>query len=300
VNLFNLARKGNMSTRRAVIALCLAVASVAACDDDDITGPGPLVGRRIYAVDDANNLILFGSGSPGTISRLTAISGLQSGEQIVGIDFRPTVAAGVPATEIGVLFGVTSANRVIRIDTATAVSTLVGPLVSSGTPFTVTGTSFGVDFNPTVDRTRVHSDARQNLRLNQTVTPIAVTIDTVLAYVAGDANAGANPAVVASAYTPAPIGGAASLLVVDAGRDLIALSERPNGGTLRTLTALPMNAGNDAGFDIASDGVAFTSLTAPGANRSQLYAVTGLPSAPQFMLAGQVRAVLRGIAIAPM
>ncbi len=283
----------------ATLGLAIAMVSLSACEDDDVAGPNPLVGRRIYAVDVANNLVLFGSGSPNTISRRTAVSGLQAGEQIVGIDFRPTVAAGVPATEIGALFGVTSANRVIRIDTATAAATAVGSLVIGGAPFTISGAAFGVDFNPTVDRTRVHSDARQNLRLNQTVSPVAVTVDTILAYIAGDANAGSTPSVIATAYTPAPIGGTTSLLVIDAARDVIALSERPNGGTLRTLANLPADAGSEAGFDIASDGVSFVTLAAPGASRSRLYTVTGLPATPQFMLVGEVRAVLRGIAIAP-
>ena len=282
--------------KKTLGALIVAAAVLGGCAEDP-AGPAQLLGRRIYGVDTGNNLVLFGSGSPGTISRRSAIQGLQAGEQVIGIDFRPTVAAGVPASEIGMLYGVTSASRVIKIDTATAVATVVGSLTSGGSAFALAGGAFGVDFNPTVDRTRVHSDARQNLRLNQTVSPVAVTIDTVLGYVAGDANANNASAIVASAYTPAVIGGTTSLLAIDALRDVIGLSERPNGGTLRTVAPLPVDAGNDAGFDIANDGMAFATLTTMGSSRTTLYMVSGLPGAAQFTSLGQVRAVLRGIAV---
>ena len=284
--------------RKVFLSMVVAAVLLSGCDDDP-SGPAQLQGRRIYAVDTNNNLVLFGSGSPGTISRRSAIQGLQPGEQVIGIDFRPTVAAGVPASEIGMLYGVTSASRVIKVDTATALATVVGSLTAGGATFALNGLSFGVDFNPTVDRTRVHSDTRQNLRLNQTVSPVAVTIDTVLAYVAGDANANTTPAIVASAYTPAVIGGTTSLLVVDAARGVLALSERPNGGTLRTIAPLPVATTNDAGFDIAADGMAFVTLTTSGSSRASLYLVNGLPGSAQFMLLGRVPAQLRGIAIAP-
>ncbi|MGH7469769.1 MAG: DUF4394 domain-containing protein [Longimicrobiales bacterium] len=122
-----------------------------------------------------------------------------------------------------------------------------------------------------------------------------MTVDTVLGFITGDPNTANTPAIVATAYTFAAIGGTTSLLAIDANRDVITLSER---GALRTIGTLPINASNDAGFDIAPDGAAFVTLPAVGSNRSNLYSVTGLPGSAQFTLAGQVRAVLRGIAIA--
>ncbi len=103
-------------------------------------------------------------------------------------------------------------------------------------------------------------------------------MDTALAFVAGDANAGANPNVVGVAYTnsvrPAPT--ATELFVIDSNRDILAISDRPNGGTLRTIGSLGFDTSDDVGFDIAGDtDVAYATLTPAGAaaGPSRLYTV---------------------------
>lgn len=282
------------------ITHCLLMAAIAlgACDEDDDPSGGnvALSGQRVYAIDNANNLVLFGTGSPGTISRRTTISGLQSGETVLGIDFRPTVGTGGASSDVGVLFGLTSANRLIRIDTATAVATALGSV--SGT--TLTGTGFGFDFNPSVDRIRVYSSTNQNLRLNQTASPIGLTTDTATAYVSGDPGFGTTAALVGAAYTPASFGSTTTLFGIDATRDVLVLSERPNGGTLRTVVALPVNTTGDVGFDISSAGVGFVALTTAGSSGSQLYQINSLStSVPTFNLIGSIGATIRALAIAP-
>lgn len=280
------------------VMLILAAALSAGCEDDnDVTGGNQqLTGQRIYAIDDANNLVLFGSASASTISRRTAITGLQAGESVVGIDFRPTVATSGAASDVGVLFGLTSGNRLIRIDTMTAAATVTGAIAGG----TLNGTSFGFDFNPSVDRIRVHSDAVQNLRLNQTVSPPSATVDTIAAYVTGDAGFGSTASLVGSAYTPASFGSSTQLFAIDAGRDVLVLSERPNGGTLRTVAALPMATNGNVGFDITSAGIGFVALTSPGATRSQLYQIASLTTTtPVFTSVGPIGAVIRALAVAP-
>ena len=85
--------------------------------------------------------------------------------------------------------GLGSTSRLYTIDLTSGVATQVG-----ASPFAaaLSGTNFGFDFNPVVDRVRVVSDADQNLRLNPNNGALAAT-DTALAYAVGDANAGANP-----------------------------------------------------------------------------------------------------------
>ena len=284
--------------KRALLALATVAALLSACDDDeDLVGLDQLVGRRIYAVDIDNNLVLFGIGSPGTIANSTPITGLLAGEQVVGIDFRPTVPPGGDSTKLGTLYGLTSASRLVTIDTATAVATVVGSLDTGSGPFTLSGTFFGVDSNPTVDRIRVHTDTRQNLRLNPNT--VTVIVDTDLAYVTGDANETATPSVVANAYTFAVFGGTTSLLTIDSGVDVIALSANPNAGTLATIAALPIDAGDNAAFDISSDGIAVVALAGTGPAPSNFYTVTGLPASATFTLVGTVDTVLRALAIAP-
>jgi hypothetical protein len=61
--------------------------------------------------------------------------------------------------------------------------------VGASGQFSLNGSSFGFDFNPTVDRIRVQSDADQNLRLNPATGALAAT-DTTLSFAVGDTNQG--------------------------------------------------------------------------------------------------------------
>src|SRR3954447_23591927 len=80
--------------------------------------------RPIVGITSTNQLVSFDSATPGTISSAVAITGLVSGDQIQGIDFRPAN---------GVLYALgindTAGNdtgRIYTIDIATAVATVVG------------------------------------------------------------------------------------------------------------------------------------------------------------------------------
>lgn len=53
------------------------------------TPHGAFPAELIYGVTTTNLLISFNSGTPGTILSSVAVTGLQAGETIVGIDFRP-------------------------------------------------------------------------------------------------------------------------------------------------------------------------------------------------------------------
>jgi len=215
----------------------------------------------LYGVDTENRLIAFTSHAPTAIKRI-GLSGLPDGEQIVGLDVRP-------ANEQ--LVGLGSTSRVYRIDPATGAATAIGTA-----PFVppLAGTSFGFDFNPTVDRIRVTSDARQNLRLHPD-TGATAAVDGTLAYAAGDLGAGSTPRVVASAYTNSVAGATTTQLFdLDAGRDALVLQNPPNNGTLVTVGALGIDIGDNAGFDISAvDGVAYAAAQVGAGMSSQLYRV---------------------------
>ena len=100
------------------------------------------------------------------------------------------------------------------------------------------GASFGFDFNPTVDRIRLTSDARQNLRLNPD-TGATAAVDGALTYAAGDPGAASTPRIVGSAYTNSVAGATTTQLFdLDAGRDALVLQNPPNNGTLVTVGSL--------------------------------------------------------------
>ncbi len=183
-----------------------------------------------YGVDNSNNLLIFNPDNPAPVSK--TIAGLQAGENIYGIDFRPVN---------GQLYALGSSSRLYTINLATGQATAVSPV-----PFTplLAGTDFGFDFNPTVDRIRVVSNTGQNLRLNPNDGAVAAT-DLAL-------NPG-TPSITAAAYINNYAGATiTSLFVIDHSTDKLYIQNPPNNGTLVEVGSLGIDIGNSSGFDIGS------------------------------------------------
>jgi Domain of unknown function (DUF4394) len=195
----------------------------------------PIIGIAIptrpvaYSTDNANNLLIFNLTTPGTpVSK--AITGLQAGENILGIDMRPAT---------GQLYALGSSSRIYTINMSSGAAAAVGTV-----PFAtlLSGTSFGFDFNPTVDRIRVVSNTGQNLRLDPNTGLIAA--------VDGSLNPG-TPVVSAAAYTNNFAGTTTTtLFVIDPATDKLYMQNPPNNGTLVEVGALGINVETDNGFDI--------------------------------------------------
>src|SRR5262245_18658405 len=170
----------------------------------------------MFAVTVNNTLLNFNPGAPGVINSSRFINGLASGENVVGIEFRPAD---------GRLYALTSASRLYTINPA---SGFAAPVGASFAP-ALSGQSFGVDFNPVPDRIRVVSDADQNLRLNPNNGAVA-GMDTTLAYATGDPNAGVSPNVVGSAYTNNFAGATATTLYgIDSNFDTLVMQGSVGG-----------------------------------------------------------------------
>lgn len=182
-----------------------------------------------YAIDNANALQIFNPNKPEPVTKV--ITGLQTGEGILGIDFRPLN---------GQLYALGNSNRIYTINLGTGAATQVG----TSTIAPLMGTEFGFDFNPTVDKIRVVSNTGQNLRLDP-VTGFTTATDTVL-------NPG-TPAVGAAAYTDNFAGATTtSLFVIDHNTDKLYLQNPPNAGTLVERGSLGLNITSANGFDIGS------------------------------------------------
>ncbi len=230
--------------------------------------------ETIVVVTTQNQVFTFDSATPGTTTMPTNVTGLATGESLVGIDRRPVN---------GLIYGVSSANRIYTINAATGAATFVSTL---STP--LVGTSFGVDFNPVVDRLRITSNARQNLRVN---------VDTGAAIVDGLLTPAVivsplDPNIGASAYSNNFAGASSTTLYdIDFFRDRLVIQNPPNDGTLVRVGELaplvpPMGADittDLVAFDISGlSGVAYASLTPPGFTFSVLYSInlgTGLATA---------------------
>jgi hypothetical protein len=222
----------------------------------------------LTGLTSTGNLVGFDSATPGTIATTVAITGLQTGEVLLGIDRRPSN---------GLLYGLGSTSRLYTINTTTGAATPVG----SAGAFTLSGTAFGFDFNPVPDRIRVVSTDTTNFRLNPNNGTLAGT-DTPLAYAAGDSGTGVTPRVVGSAYTNNFNGAAVTTLFgIDSNRDVLVMqggpngTPSPNGGVLTTIGAsLGFDTSDLVGFDVSGiSGVAYASLSPPTGGASQLVTI---------------------------
>ncbi len=199
-----------------------------------------------YTVDESNNLQIFNPTKPQTVIN-KPITGLQTGENVVGIDFRPATAQ---------LFALGSMSRLYAINASSGVATMVGLPAA----FTLVGTSFGFDFNPTVDRIRVVSNTGQNIRLNPNDGTLAATDMAI--------NPG-TPAVSAAAYTNNFAGATTTVLyVLDGSTNKLFMQNPPNNGTLVEVGALGVTIDASNGFDIGSkSGTAYAILTTGAATK---------------------------------
>jgi hypothetical protein len=201
--------------------------------------------ETIYALTATSRLVTFDSATPGTVSPEVVISGKQSGEDILAIDFRPST---------GQLYGLGSTSRLYTINPTTGAATQVG----SAGAFTLSNTTLDMDFNPVVDRIRVVGGTGQNIRLNPNDGTLTAT-DTNLAYASGDPNFGTNPIVPSAAYTNSFSGAVSTTLFgIDGNLDILVRQGSvggtpvsPNTGQLFTIGPLGVNAAGTSGFDIS-------------------------------------------------
>ena len=220
----------------------------------------PASAEILTSLTTSGNLVKFDSATPGTINSSVAITGLQAGESILGFDYRPAT---------GGLYAIGSTSRLYLINATTGAATQIG----SAGAFTLNGTSFGIDFNPTVDRIRITSNTGQNLRINPNDGTLTAT-DTPLAYAVGDPNAGAAARVVGSAYTNNFAGAVTTTLYnIDSNLDILAIQNPPNAGVLNTVGSLGFNTSDLVGFDISGSQTAYALLTGPASPFSQLYTI---------------------------
>ena len=249
----------------------------------------------------ATSLVTFQVTAPGTLTATTALTGLGTGQTLVGLDSRPNTgqlfALGYAAA--------TTQVQLYTLDVATGALTAVGPLLTLNLG---TNTArIGFDFNPTVDRIRVTGSNNANFRLNPNSGALAFT-DGSLAYAATDANAAQTPGVGAVAYTNSYIGATATTLYdVDEANSRLTTQSPPNNGLLNTVGSLGLAAFGNSDLDIyfnPTTGTNVAYLTAvpsvsPGITNSSLYTVNLTTGAPTLvgMVGGSLTPPVTDIAL---
>lgn len=207
------------------------------------------------------SLVAFHLGKPTKPLAGGKVSGLSGDTSLVGIDFR---------VQDKRLYGVGNQGGVYTLSSkarATKVSQLTVAL---------SGTDFGVDFNPAADRLRVVSDNGQNLRHD--VNPGGATIadGTLTTPPATTPQSGISGA----AYTNNDLdtATATTLFDLDTALDQVAVQAPANAGSLSPTGKLGVDAGSNAGFDITGkDNKGWATLSVGGKYR--LYSVSLLGGA---------------------
>jgi hypothetical protein len=200
----------------------------------------------LWSFDPAmTRLVRYSSAEPSTILASVPVTGLQPGEKLAAIDFRPSD---------GRLYGIGSTNRLYVVDTTTGAATQIGPgpfqpLLDGG---------IGMDFDPAAESIRVITSTQQNLRIDPDTG--AVTVDTPLS-----ANSGVHGVAYSNNVAGTPVATAYAIAPSFFGEYFYRLGgvdgvPSANGGAL-TFTG---SSGSDPihafrmGFDISgADGVAF-------------------------------------------
>lgn len=194
-----------------------------------------------------DTLILTSNGMISSIDRATPnkivsnlkITGLESGDELVGIDYRP---------KDGKLYAVGLLGNLYTLNPNTGKASFLRKLIadsSDDAPFSkIMGDAnlITVNFNPAADRLRVISNTGQNLRINVD-TGVTITDGTIKL-------AEGTATVVAGAYTNAFAGTASTKLYsIDQNSDRIYL-QNANAGTLGISAALGADINGGGGLDI--------------------------------------------------
>jgi hypothetical protein len=214
----------------------------------------PIVGLGTVG-GNTNTLVVFDTVSPGSLIYSVPVSGLPSGFNLVGIDFRPATGG---LTAVGQ--GAGNVGGVFSLNLFTGAATQVNTIPS------LTGTAFGVDFNPVPDALRIVSNTGQNLRIPVGGTGVVTTDNTL-----------SLNGVTGAAYSN-NVAGATSTTLYDIRSTDGSLYTQipPNNGTLNLVGSLGLGTGlsESVGFDISgASGAAFASI---GNNLYSINLTTGV------------------------
>jgi hypothetical protein len=285
-----------------VLALTSAVGTRALATGLNVYGLG--------ADKNTNEIVRFDSNAPGAIDGPNPVTGLVAGDELVGIDVRPATGQlyGLAVNDIPATSNVV---RLYTIDPDTLVATAVGMAdigVAAPGNTIIGATSFGVDFNPTVDRVRVVNNLASdgaggnanNFRLNPNNGSL-VAIDPDLDFT-GLPGGNANAPEVGVAYTNNIAGATTTMLFgIVAGGDRLVRNAGAGPGfpTLMNVGLLGVDTSNNVGFDIVRQDTAFAILDAMN-NSSGFYTIdlaTGTATSVGTIGSGEI--VFAGMTIVP-
>lgn len=216
-----------------------------------------LATAALLMVASAQAVTLVGLNSQGQISRIDTadiagaanvdITGLMTGDRLVGIDTRP---------KDGKIYGVSTMNQLYTVNEMTGMATWVAALSA---PVVQSNLGYGIDFNPVADfgtgaSLRLVSSAGDNFAINAATGVVGNTANKIAAGYTGVAYTNAM-------LMPAAAPPSTALYYIDSNTDMLAMAPSAfNTPTITMVGALGVDVLKANGFEILGNGQAYAAL----------------------------------------
>lgn len=234
---------------------------LAGCNDSNSSKPPPpnIVTGDLLVLTSNGMISTINHKNSETLVSNIKISGIASGDQLIGMDYRPSNGKLYAVGLLGNLYildpssGVATLSINMKADPADTTDGNAPYIKITGNPDTIS-----VNFNPAADRLRIIGQDGQNLRVN---------VDTGLTISDGQINRSGDPTPVisAAAYTNAfAETSSTKLYSIDSSTDRIYL-QNANAGTLGISAPLGQDISSHGGFDIDPlNNIGFAALQVSG------------------------------------
>jgi len=227
----------------------------AGSDSDAYSQQVTAAAANAHVLINGNSIAAVATTFPSGLEAPTALTGLNAGDTLVSIDRRP---------QNGFLYGLgfNAGAGTVQLYSISSTTGLAAPLGATGTfiasdgvtPVPVgvgAGTTFGMDFNPTVDRIRVVNNAGQNFRINPNSGAFVDGTAGGVLNMDGGIN-GPTSGVQETAYTNSSANSTATTqYTLDLTTDALCIQNPPNAGTQTLCQPLSSPVDSVLGFDIA-------------------------------------------------
>ncbi len=160
--------------------------------EDALPLAAPVLGDPMFGVDLTGRLLVMGTESSETLSRVSRIRGVAILHRLVGIDFRPST---------GQLYGVGSDSRVYVVDVVTSTATAVSEERFSPPILSFFDIHFGMAFDPVTEKIRLVGAENQRNWLIDPDDGTAVSGPSPR-FTEGDIHEGKTPYISGLAFSP--------------------------------------------------------------------------------------------------
>jgi hypothetical protein len=229
--------------------------NMAGTDSDAYTQQVTAPVANAHVLINGNSIAAVATTFPSGLETPMALTGLNTGDTLVSIDRRP---------QNGFLYGLgfNGGAGTVQLYSISPTTGIAAPLGATGTfiasdgvtPVPVgagPGTTFGIDFNPTVDRIRVVNSAGQNFRMNPNNGAFVDGTAGGALNMDGGIN-GPTSGVQETAYTNnAANSTVTTQYALDLTTDALCIQNPPNAGTQTQCQTLSTPVDAVLGFDIA-------------------------------------------------